>query len=291
MINRGEREGFASDTPLNQLLSISNEDYHAHPAISRSQLIELRKSPAHFYEKYLNPNREIEKKQSKEIELGIAVHCYILEPDLFKQNYVCAPPEITYEYKGTTREGKAERLEYQKIYDDFVSKNVGKKILDAKSYETVLNIGDSLFSYQTAKNLIDGGQFEKTIFWENKEVGVMCKCRPDIFFKNMICDLKTTHDASYPIFQRAVLNYGYHIQAAMIQEACDVAGFEINNFIYIVVETEPPHAIAIYPLSQSALVKGKTEFYQLLRVYKKCLEKNEWSREYQIRELFLPNYA
>jgi hypothetical protein len=38
---------------------MNNTDYHAHPAISKSHLDQVAKSPLHYWARYLDPNRVV----------------------------------------------------------------------------------------------------------------------------------------------------------------------------------------------------------------------------------------
>lgn len=66
---------------------LSNEQYHAHPAISKSDLDKISRSPQHYKHKKENPEPE-----TPSMLRGRAVHAAILEPDLFAKEYA---PEIT----------------------------------------------------------------------------------------------------------------------------------------------------------------------------------------------------
>lgn len=63
----------------------SNLDYSKIKAISNSSLNLLEISPKLFLKFY---NQELEEKDEKYFLLGSAIHCYILEPDEFKNRYI-----------------------------------------------------------------------------------------------------------------------------------------------------------------------------------------------------------
>ena len=60
---------------------LSNRDYHAHPAISKSGLDLISRSPAHY--RYRAP-----KEPSRAMEIGTAIHTALLEPDRYAAEYV-----------------------------------------------------------------------------------------------------------------------------------------------------------------------------------------------------------
>lgn len=263
---------------LNQLIDVSNEEYHAHEAIGRSGLMLYKRSPLHFRHKYIDKKQDDNK--SHHITLGAAIHTAILEPDLFDERFYLAGEK-------PDRRTKQGKQLWNQI--DLVSEK--KQIIYQDDATKITDILTSISKNKIAKSLIVGGKYEKTIFWKNPEYGILCKCRPDIFHENMIIDLKTTSDASPGAFRISVNTYGYHIQAAMIQEAVYIATNKlINDFIYIVVETTAPYATAVYTLSQDYLEKGKSEFLTLLSKHKECTEKQEWN-SYDVQEISLSSYA
>ena len=64
------------------LKKISNAEYHALDYVSKSHLDEVNKSPYHYWDKYINPNRVIQEP-TKQMILGSAFHSLVLEPELF----------------------------------------------------------------------------------------------------------------------------------------------------------------------------------------------------------------
>lgn len=260
--------------------SIDILDYHNSPGISRSGIMMLRRSPFHYWDKYLRTNK-INESKSPSLILGNAVHTYILEPKKFHEKYLII-------------EKKDKRTKSGKLYwveNENKAKQNDFQLLTTENYDLIKNISNSIRSNLTANELISGGRYENSLYWIDKDTGVLCKCRPDILHDNMICDFKTTCNASYYEFEKDIYNYGYHIQAAMMREASiALMGEKINDFIFILAEKDPPYATAIYPLGEEAINEGEKEFKKLLYEYKKCVDADNWS-SYQIKQVSLPSYA
>lgn len=262
----------------NGIYDISNNEYHSSPGISRSGIMLLKRSPKHFWHKYINPLREPEKSTAAKT-FGNAVHTAILEPHLFFDQY-CIIPKLD---KRTTK-GKEK-------FATFSAANIGKIILTEEEYSEIQKISHSINKTEIPQQLVEGAKYEKSIYWTDKETGILCKSRPDIWHTNMIVDLKTTADASFHAFQRDLYSYGYHIQAAMIREGIrEIMGKDMSNFIFLAIEKEEPFVPAIYQLDESALDRGRDALKCHLQTYKECLEKNEWPG-YPIERISLPAYA
>lgn len=271
---------------LHGVYEYTNEEYHSGPGVSRSALLELNRSPLHYWYHYLNPDKPRHQpppiiKVIDALDFGNALHTYILEPELFDEQYEVIEP--------IKRNTKAGKIIYEEALDRIMG--TGKLLICESAHNAILKTYESVKKDPYALDLIRGAQFEKSIYWVDQETGIQCKVRPDIWQPNFIGDLKTAANASEKAFGRAIYDHGYYIQAAMIREGFKFAlGIEMNNFCYIVVEKEPPFACAIYSLDEHALNIGQQEFYRLLEKLKFYQDKDKWP-SYPTKTLTLPSYA
>jgi hypothetical protein len=271
---------------INGVYDISIEEYHNGQGVSRSSLMEMAKSPLHYWHKCINPNREqrespavIEKRHA--LEFGNALHTYILEPPKYLENYHLMP-----EANRTTKIGKEI---YAKALNEANRDN--KSLISVDAHETILEMTQSINNHPAAPDLIRDAFYEKSLYWTDEETGILCKVRPDIWHSNFICDLKTAQSASENDFKRSIYSYGYHIQAGMIHEALkNVTGVNMQSFLFVVVEKEAPYAVAVYQLDETALEQGIIEFKNLLRKLKSCINTDHWP-SYPSTLISLPNYV
>lgn len=239
----------------------TNQAYHHGPGISRSQIMEFRKTPRHFYERFINKSMS-PKKETPALILGQAVHTAVLEPELFFNEFAMKP-----DWDARTKEGKL-------IRDAFLAESIGKKVISQEEYEKICKMAESLNPY--TNNMLLNSKIEHSIYWMGLP-NILCKARPDIMQEHFIADIKTASDASKKSFYYAVQDYGYHIQAAMIQEAIYLTTAKfITDFVFLVVETIEPYLVATYMLSEEMIAKGRSEYLTHLTTYKNCLENNEW---------------
>jgi len=168
--------------------------------------------------------------------------------------------------------------------------NTNKTILTAEEMKTLNAMKDNLFINEKAKELLTGGIIEQSYFWKDLDSGLILKSRPDLMHSEMYIDLKTCSDASPRAYQREMIDYGYHIQGAMVRDAIRVLeNREMNNVINICVETKYPFTVAIYIIDQIALNHAENHIKNLAFELKKCLEKNEW-QAYDIQTIGLPTW-
>lgn len=262
---------------IDGIYDISNEEYHNSNGISRSQLMLMDKSPYHFWYKYLSGKYETNKSKEA-FTVGSAFHTLLLEPELFDNEYAIMP-KID---RRTTR-GKEE-------FALFSIENSHKTIITQEQFEEVQCMASHVKEHDIVTTLLDNAQFEKSIFWTDKETELQFKCRPDIWSNKMIIDIKTSKDASPGLFINSAYKYGYYLQCGMFFEACEAIEKPIEMFINLVIEKEKPYVPAIYILDEKAIEFGKEQFKIYKNKIKKCLDENKWPG-YLVQEISIPKYA
>ena len=262
------------------IYDISNADYHADPALNKSGLSELLKSPLHF--QYSRKNK---REETEAMKIGTATHVAILEPEELPKQYAA-----TIKIEKRSKAGK----EAFKLQQDNLSDN-GLIGIETPTYERILAMRDAVHNNKTAAKLLKNGIAEKSVFWRDK-LGFMCKVRPDWLPGNdIIVDLKTTKDASPDGFPKECANYNYALQAVFYCSGLTAAtGKEHNpeNFLFIAVESAPPHGVGIYHLNFQSIDFAKTQLRKLRLKYDDCL-KNEIYPGYkdQLTSISLPPWT
>ena len=263
---------------LHGVYDISSDDYHASEGISRSSLMHFIKTPFHYWNKFINPDSKSEILNNDSIKIGSAFHTYILEPEKFNKQYV-----VCEKRDKRTKEGKL-------YYDQLNLISNGRQLINQDDFEKLKLMSDNFMSHAQIRNLIEGGQYEKSLYWTDPHTNLLCKVRPDIWQNGFICDIKTASSADYRSFQSSLYKYGYYIQCAMISEAFKhIFNIEMKDFIFIVIENEWPHAFAIYQFEEALLEHSISIFTNKLLELKECLNKNEWP-SYKTQIVSLPSF-
>lgn len=262
---------------------ISNHDYHEGPGISNSGLsVLIDYSPLHYWDRRLNPDRPRPSEPSPQLVMGSALHKYVLEPLSFDDEFILEPEGID----RRTKDGKARWAEFQ-------LQAGGKGILSADMLERVRGMANALMNHPTARRLLESGQVEQSLYWNDPETGVLCKARPDWMADVFLVDLKTTTDASLAEFQRSIHNFGYHRQAAFyLQGLSHLFGDKHANFVFLAVESQRPFAVAPYAIDDASLARGRAEIRKALALYARCLETNTWPGYHEaVTAISLPPWA
>lgn len=269
---------------MNNFVDMSIDNYHAHSAISRSALLEFKRSPLHFWHKYVNPDyrnqADVEIITNRNArEFGNAAHTYILERNEFESRYI--------EWAGPSRGTKAGKEAFKQIKGEAH----GRHIINQDAVRQIERMSVAVDASPEATALLKNGLAEKSIFYRDKITGLELKARPDVIHSDFLVDLKCVANASLHAFEKSVYEYGYHIQAAMQLEALEAeTGREVTDFLFVPIEKDAPHAMGIYPLSQAALDAGEEELYNLTKRLKKCFDENSWP-SYQTDYASLPVWA
>lgn len=129
---------------------------------------------------------------------------------------------------------------------------------------------------------------EVSLVWEERQAGVICKARIDrVAYLGgwpIVGDLKTARTAARRLFERAIHDYGYHIQAqhylAGLQALAPITdGQPFRRFCFFVVENDPPHCVLVYELDEAALAAAEDDRQRYLRTWRQCVETNTWPGE------------
>lgn len=254
--------------PLEIIPDMPAAEYHAHPAVSKSVLDQVARSPMHARAYLTGPRAE----PTPAMALGTALHCAILEPDLYAKTH------STFSGDRRTKDGKA-------AYEALMAE--GRKIISAADAEAIAGMQQAVRAHPLFVG--DDGMREVSVFSTDEATGAAVKCRPDVWIRErgVILDLKTTQDASPVAFARSVAQYRYHVQAAHYM---DITG--ASRFMFFVVEKNPPYAVAVYELDVDALSAGRALRDRDLAAIASAAEFDQWpGYPANVQTISLPRWA
>jgi exodeoxyribonuclease VIII len=261
---------------------MDNTAYHAHPAVSKSHLDLIARSPLHYWSRYLDPNR-ITPEPSAAMRLGTALHTHVLELSRWDEEIAVAPA-----MDRRTKAGKES-------YAAFEAAAAGKTVITADDAEVVMAMGRSIMRHPGAAMLLGlPGKAETTHMWTDATYEVECKCRPDWLTDDgsIMVDLKTTRDASPRGFMRSIADYRYHVQAGWYLNGVEQAtGKRPDQFVFICVESTAPYAVAVYAADEVMTDRGYEQAMKDLGKLAVCRAADSWpSYSDQIETISLPGW-
>lgn len=241
---------------------MTEKEYRAHPAVSRSELWKISESPEKFRFYKDNP-----PEPTPALVFGQMFHKLALQPETFDEEFAVMP-----NIDRRTREGKAR-------WAEFMEHSKGKTLVTVEDFARASEMCGSLERAPFVKRLLSGER-EKEFFWVDEMTGEQCKCRADCVSEsgkvNIITDLKSANKADTEHFMRDAVNYGYDFQSAMYTEGVKANTGKEYTFVFIVVEKEPPYAVNILQADRLFVQRGQDIFRELIGIYHDCRITGEW---------------
>lgn len=248
---------------------MTDDEYFALEALSASGAKLLRKSPLHYM-----ADRQRKRVPTPDMIFGTVVHTLALEPE--REAFVVK------RLNWASKEGKAEREQLEAS---------GLPILSEADADRALAIHAALLWDDEVCALLNAADKEQPMIWEQH--GVRCKAKADAIAPGLLIDLKTTIDAGPQEFQRSIANFGYYRQAAHYLDGYEATkGERAKDFVFIAVESQAPHAVALYRLDAASIAAGRIEMRRAAAVYRECLATGEWpGYSRKVTTLSLPQWA
>lgn len=245
---------------------LSRDEYDALGAVNWTTLKEMHKSPAHYRHRVDHPIEDTTR-----LAFGRAVHTAILEPDRFVLDYIVFDGE---------RRGNAWKA--------FRDEHTDKTILTTKEYATCLNVRDAVRANKDAAPLLEGGTAELSVTWTDADTQLPCKARLDYLRGGLIVDVKSTSCTDAWAFGGVSARMLYHGQLAFYQRGIETVD---DNPHIIAAEIEAPYDVAVFRLTDDAVLSGDQLVSDLLRKVSVCRKTKDWHGRYDgVQDLTVPEW-
>lgn len=216
----------------NYYIGMPNEIYHASAGDSKSSIDVFHKDPYKYFHRK-------QKAQTRPMQLGSAIHCAMLEPEVFATEYMMLP-----ELKDR------RQAEYKQAVKSF---GEGKVFTNADC-EKISGMQKAIWNNEEAARYLKAdGYTELSGFTTDSETGLLIRHRFDklaiIDGKYYAVDLKKTTDVDDYALSKKIWDYRYHAQDVIYSDGFkQITGEDLAGFIFIFIEEEYPHKIAIKEL-------------------------------------------
>lgn len=259
------------------VIDMSNDEYHAHPSISKSGLDLIRRAPALYKWRQTNP-----QPFKACFRTGTLAHTLLLEPERFEREVMVMP-----KFDRRTTAGKL-------AHADFIARHGERDYATDEEYAELKGMREAVWKHPAANRLLSKVEaVEQSVFWIDPVTGIECRCRPDAWrVDDIIIDFKTARDASPIGFAKSVENYRYHVQDAYYSDGVKAVTGKAPRFVFIAVEPEPPHLVGVYVLTEEARATGRKLYREDLNTLGTCRSLDQWpGYGEKILPLDLPKWA
>lgn len=259
------------------LAGMTNEEYHAHPAMSKTKLDLFNRD-----ENLLAwaENCPVDEEKMKTLDFGDAMHAICLEPERLQSEFVVMP-----KFNLRTNQGKEDKAGFEK-------ENQGKKILNDDEYTKLRLMYESVMAHPAARQIIEGkGIAEGSFFWTDKDSGIECRCRPDKIMTEFgfSVDIKTTEQLSK--FKFSVDDFRYYVQDPYYRDGMASNGITHHEMRFLVIQKTIEcgrYPCMVVTLPQEVVEYGRQEYRRNLMEYAEFLERNTFnpSQELEMHHWF-----
>lgn len=254
------------------ILRVTSEVYHSDPAPQPSlsatlAKVLLAKSPRHAW--YASPrlNPDWQPVNKKIFDIGRAAHRAVLGCG---DDY-CAIPEDILATNGaaSTKEAKA-----------FIAaaRDAGQTPLKGEEVDQVEAMREIAHARLLEHGIVlDPGRSELAVIAQVD--GIWCRAmfdNVDAAPANPIYDFKTCEDASPQACLKAILNYGYDLQAEHYTAVWKAATGETRPFVFIFQEKAAPHEVTLVRLSGSFRELAQSRAARARKLWADCTASNNW---------------
>jgi|AntAceMinimDraft_11_1070367.scaffolds.fasta_scaffold01642_12 hypothetical protein len=253
--------------------NISELEYHAFPAISKSTLWKFAKNPAKWHK-----TREIPFVQTDAMIWGSLVDCLILQPHELAKCFSVSP------------------------FSDFRTKDAQtwrksqlNPVITSETLNEASKAAELVKGHHFAGALLDGADTQVSCVGPLKSIGVG-KCRLDLVpqgeFADTLVDLKTTN--SLDKMPSTIADFGYHVQAAWYLDLYNLCTSEKRDrWKLIFQESSAPYEIAVVELDRADIAIGRAWYLTALEQWRHSIETGHYPSPWddEVKIIGLPYWA
>ena len=170
----------------------------------------------------------------------------LLEPGKFEHEYSKGPEHL----KQRGKSGK-------KRWSEFCQQHPDQNILRSNDWDRLMNIRKICKVHPQIQQLMQKGESEISLFWEDADEKIPCKARLDWLCKKTgnIVDLKFTQNINTHKIQKSIQEH-LALQASWYTRGVGILTGKKPNFSFIFIEKYMPHKIIIHQVTDEEFVVG-----------------------------------
>lgn len=227
----------------------------------------LQKSPLHAWIASPRLNPEWEPTDSKTFDIGRAAHRAVLGAG---GDYVAIPAELLSADGGIRSKEAKEWVASARVDGLTPLKAEEVDLIEAMARKVrgrMASLGEDLDPARS--EMVAIAQIE----------GVWCRAMLDnvpLDARAPIYDFKTIESAHPDAVQRAIMNYGYDVQAEHYRQVWHAATGEDRAFRFIFQEKVKPNEVCVVELGADTLFMARKKIARAREMWRVCRDRNEW---------------
>ncbi len=249
----------------------------------------ILESPKRYKAEFID--KTLQRKETKALSFGSAIHLALLEPKKFLSRYAVEP------------DVRRNTNVYKDWKEGVLAIDPSAILLSQEDMDILKGMIDAVAAHPRASTMLRNGIPERSIYQEVPILDptsaavlnhVQAKARPDWLHENGdIIDLKTCLDVAYRAFCRQMFELGYHLSAAFHREVVDLEfGKKDRQFWWICLEKKPPYEVAVYRADDAVMDRGEGDWRKAVYRYQSCVANNNWhGKQIDAQDMCLPGYA
>ncbi|HEV6951923.1 MAG TPA: PD-(D/E)XK nuclease-like domain-containing protein [Promicromonospora sp.] len=235
--------------------------YHSLPGLSSTGVKAMLDSPARYR---WDSEHRVEKKA---FDLGHAVHGKVLGVGLD----IAVIPDDALGANGATN---------TKVAKEFIAaaRAEGKVPVKSDVAAQVDAMAEAVLAHRDARALLEHGQPEVSLLWDDPDTGVRCRGRIDYVRANgLLVDLKTSGVTVNPrSWAATAARLGHGEQSVHYREGWHVLTGERARMVHVLVETAEPHFVSVAELDDEFDLVAGERVRAAIDLYAKCLATDTW---------------
>lgn len=272
---------------------ISDKEYHSDKSSYSSSLIKKMDVPA-IAKHYMDSP----PTYKEHFAIGRAIHSYILEPEKFAAQFLtgiscarrsAADKENHADWYGahgwdSARDWIIHSKNPAATWASEFERVTGKNIVTPDQVEEIKLMSEAVFANGNARQLLENGNAEQSVYAEDPETGLNLRVRPDYDSPDFHADLKSIQAVDDYTIDRAIANFGYDVSASMYQHVFQLATGELledgkprhKPFCFIFISKSAPFMCRVILLSKESMAVGWEKYVERKQRLADCLKSNEW---------------
>lgn len=234
---------------------------------------------AHYRHAVLNPKPD--DAGTEDQRFGKALHCALLEPDVFAARYIVLPgdaPDRPTAAMLNAKKNSESSLARIAWWEEWMGRSAGRITLSQADYDRAQFMGEAARQHPVAAALLNEGEREVTLRWTDEETGLECCGRADIWHPDIAiaADPKTLASAHPRAWERSILAFDYHLQHVHYSEGFRAVGHPLKHFLFVLMERDPPYVVATRQISAQFEELGYRRWRRAMRMLAGAVAQNRW---------------